>query len=70
MKVYIYDNEEYEEIPYWIWPNTSPITERFFIGHGGRIEEREDPPEPSVTVYYSTYLIKQACENNNCRRSV
>lgn len=46
MKYYIINNKEYEEMPYWLWPDTSPITESFFIEKGGRIEEREEPPEP------------------------
>ena len=47
MKKYIYDSQEYDEIPTWLWPNTSPVTERFFLAHGGTITEVPDPPEPT-----------------------
>lgn len=43
-KIYIYNNIEYDEIPSFYWPNSSPITEAFFILKGGRIEEREEAP--------------------------
>lgn len=64
MKKYIYDNQEYDEIPAWLWEDTSPISERFFIEHGGRIEDRPDP-EPETTHTYSKYKIKLACEDLN-----
>ena len=65
MKYYIIDDKEYNEMPTWLWPNTSPITESFFIGQGGRIEEREDPPEPTPIYTYSKYKLKLACEARN-----
>lgn len=61
MKYYIINDKEYEEIPYWLWPNTSPITESFFIEHGGRIEEREDPdPEPEIKHYSKLQILLHA----------
>lgn len=56
-KIYIYNGIEYEEMPYWLWPNTSPVTETFFIAQGGRIEEREVPPEPEEPKHYSKLQI-------------
>ena len=56
-KIYIYNGIEYEEMPYWLWPNTSPVTESFFIGQGGRIEEREVPPAPEEPKHYSKLQI-------------
>ena len=57
MKYYIINDKEYEEMPYWLWPNTSPITESFFIEQGGRIEEREVPPAPEEPKHYSKLSI-------------
>lgn len=64
MKKYIYENQEFEEIPAWIWPNTSPITERFFLNHGGRIVEIPEPEEVTPIIY-SKYKLKLACEKRN-----
>ena len=63
-KTYIYDGITYKEMPYWIWPNTSPITDAWFISHGGSIREVPDPVIPTIKTY-STYLIKRACEKRN-----
>ena len=57
MKIYIYNNKEYEEIPYWIWPETSPVSELWFTEHGGIIEEREDPPVPEVKHYSKLQIL-------------
>ena len=64
MKKYIYDNQEYDEIPYWIWENTSPITEKYFIAHGGIITEIPEPEEVTPIIY-SKYKLKLACEKRN-----
>ena len=66
MKYYIINDEEYTDLPTWLWPDTSPITEAFFIKQGGRIEEREDPPAPEGPKHYSKlqillYMKKHLC---------
>lgn len=53
----------YDEMPYWLWPQTSPITETFFIEQGGRIEEREEP-EPEEILHFSKLQILLYIKSN------
>lgn len=65
MKKYIYDNQEYDEIPAWLWGDTSPINERWWTAHGGTITEVPDPPTPPPVVRYSKYKLKLVCEKRH-----
>ena len=68
MRVYVWtDGREFNMLPNII-DNTSPITEAWWLSHGGRIEDRADPepePEPEPVVRYSKYKLKLACESRS-----
>ncbi len=65
MKIYTWtDGTHYDVLPA-IMDNTSPITESWWLAHGGTIEEVPDPPTPPPVVRYSKYKLKLACEKRN-----
>ena len=61
MKIYRIDNLEFAALPA-IYANTSPITEAWWLSHGGTIQEVPDPPEPEQQQTISKYAVKMACE--------
>ena len=65
MKIYTWtDGRTYNYIPN-PFENVSPVTEKWWINHGGTIAEIPDPPEPTPIYTYSKYKIKLACEKRN-----
>lgn len=65
MKKYVINDTEYNFLPIHLWPNTSPITDAFFIAHGGVITEVDDPVEEEGEIRYSKisilHILSMAC---------
>lgn len=66
MKIYTWiDGQTFEHLPN-PFQNTSPLTDAWWLAHGGTISEQPDPePEPETPHIYSKYKIKLACEELN-----
>lgn len=65
MKIYTWtDGRTYGYLPN-PFENTSPMTEAWWLAHGGTISEQPDPPTPAPVHIYSKYKLKLACESEN-----
>ena len=64
MKIYTWtDGRKYAYLPN-PFEKTSPMTESWWLNHGGTIEEVEDPT-PKPVYSYDKYKLKKACEDMN-----
>lgn len=62
MKRYVMQGIEFDELPSE-WGNTNPITERWWLAHGGTIEEVDDGFEEGIK--YDVATIKEIFEADN-----
>lgn len=70
MKIYTWtDGRTFNYLPN-PFENTSPVSEKWWVNHGGTISEIPDPPEPTPIYTYSKYKLKLACESRNLWQEV